>query len=1010
MRESQRWIRAAAALGVACGLVGTGAPALATPRAPTTPLITAAASSSTSLAGTVVTISGTATGIKARTGLTLLSLRSGHWRTLAHAHVAASGHYSLQFSTPRAAGRLSLRVVGTEADKNVTARSSVVHVQVVHRGFAVHSAASHDVPANQPILVAGTVTPATTGHVTLERQLNGRWTALASAPLLHSSFNLATQQPPGQYLLRVSKAMTNTLASGSSAPFSVTVDQPTFSAPTPPGPVSVQTGALPRGSIRAHYSATLTAAGGVPPYNWAITAGALPPGLALSADGSISGTPTRVGSARLDLTATDAQGHFAVRTLSVAVANPGGALQVWGSNFFGALGDGIGTADQLPHQVQGLGHVTQVAQYSGTRYALTATGSVLAWGQGGSGQLGNGSAVDSATPVQVTGLTSGVLSLAAGPSNGYALKADGTVWAWGTGSDGQLGNGSHANSLVPVEVPHLSSVVAIAGEGLAALALRSDGTVWTWGVQWRSDDGDGRISTGPHSLVPVRVAGLSSARVTAIAGGDGTGYALMANHSVRAWGAGWNGELGNGDPATTTVAAIPVTGLTSNVAAMTAGIENGYALKTDGTVWSWGLALDGELGDGDVGKLMSAVPVQVVGLDAAVAISAGGRSAYARLTDGTVRGWGNNGQGQMGNGTSSTDDARTNAFAPVVVSLSNVESLAGDAVAASADGSVWQWGSDVFAERDRARPGPVAGLTDVTAVGVGYDGGVAAKTDGTVWTWGENLFGPRGSAAHDHFDKATPVPGLTDVINVAATSQDYFAMKADGTLWGWGDNYSSELGVAGFNPPAPVKIPGLTDVVAVAGSVALKADGTLWTLGATSVQVAGLPQITSIAAGTATVFATAADGTVWAWGRNTYGQLGDGSTIDSPAPEKVPALTGVTSIASGDSSSYGVRDGKVLAWGDNFEGELGQGTASVSWSAVPVVVPGVNDAVAVAAGGFAGYALLGSGAVMGWGLGGAGALGTNPFQLTAAATLVPGLTGVTTLNAQNQDIAALQTP
>jgi hypothetical protein len=310
----------------------------------------------------------------------------------------------------------------------------------------------------------------------------------------------------------------------------------------------------------------------------------------------------------------------------------------WGYNENGQLGNGGENDSSVPVQVSGLTGVTAISGGSSAGYALKSDGTVWAWGYNGDGELGDGTTAGSAVPVQVSGLT-GVTAISGGSSAGYALKSDGTVWAWGDNSDGELGDGTTANSTVPVQVKGLTGVTAISGGGrggccnYAAYALKSDGTVWAWGDNEDGELGDG---TTASSTVPVQVKGLTG--VTAVSGGgsgatvngDSAGYARKSDGTVWAWGYNGDGELGDGTTAGSTVP-VQVKGLTG-VTAISGGDCVGYALKSDGTVWSWGGNWYGQLGDGTAGTEQapdSTVPVRVSGLTGVTATSGGGSAGYA---------------------------------------------------------------------------------------------------------------------------------------------------------------------------------------------------------------------------------------------------------------------------------------------------------------------------------------------------------------------------------------------
>jgi len=322
----------------------------------------------------------------------------------------------------------------------------------------------------------------------------------------------------------------------------------------------------------------------------------------------------------------------------------------WGRNDDGELGDGTTTSRWQFGDVRAGNDVVQVAAGYDHALAVRSGGSVWAWGFNGLGELGDGTTTSRSTPVQVAGLT-GITQVAAGEGFSLALRSDGTVWGWGFNQNGQLGRGMVTDhEVTPARVAVLNGVTKIAAGRDFALALRSDGIVFAWGHGQLGQLGNGGTADSPR---PVKIAGLS--RVTGIAAGAEASLAtendgVSAVTSVWAWGANQYGELGDG---TLTGHGIPerVTGLPVYIAGISAGAGFAAVLGTDGSVWDWGANVIGELGVAP-GSSPVTRPVNAVAAGSGITqLSAGGGHMLALKSDGTVLSWGYNKHGQLGRST-----------------------------------------------------------------------------------------------------------------------------------------------------------------------------------------------------------------------------------------------------------------------------------------------------------------------------------------------------------------------
>ncbi|WP_158623492.1 MopE-related protein [Corallococcus sp. CA053C] len=340
--------------------------------------------------------------------------------------------------------------------------------------------------------------------------------------------------------------------------------------------------------------------------------------------------------------------------------------------------------------------------------AVKQDGTVWAWGRNSEGQLGDGMQTNGSTPVQAQGLT-GVAAVLAGGRHTLAVKQDGTVWAWGRNSEGQLGDGTMTSRSTPVQVPGVTGVAALVAGVFHTLALKQDGTVWAWGWNNEGQLGDG---TTTNRLTPVRVPGVTG--VTAIVAGDNRTLALKQDGTVWAWGCNTEGQLGDGTR-TNRLTPVQVPGVTG-VAALVAGDFHTLALKQDGTVWAWGRNSEGQLGDGTTTSRLTPVQVPgVTGVTGVAAFFAGGYHTLALKQDGTVWAWGRNSEGQLGDGTTT----------------------------------------------NRSTPVQVTGVTGVAALVAGDFHTLALKQDGTVWAWGWNNVGQLGDGTITDRPTQVQVQGLS---------------------------------------------------------------------------------------------------------------------------------------------------------------------------------------------------------------------------------------------------------
>ncbi|MCZ4497445.1 MAG: hypothetical protein JWM25_2030, partial [Thermoleophilia bacterium] len=551
-----------------------------------------------------------------------------------------------------------------------------------------------------------------------------------------------------------------------------------------------------------------------------------------------------------------------------------------------------------------------------------------------------------ATPAPYSGTEQGYRHIATGDRFTLVLRSDGTVWGAGRNNLGQLGDGTASDRTTPVQVTTapatpLTDIVAIAAGMDHGIALRADGTVWAWGQNNEGQLGDGSITPRSRAVQSTYTGGAPLTDMLQVAGGDDQSYVLRADGTIWAFGNNGAGQLGDNSGLRQTRAVqsrYADNSFLTNIIQVAASGANATVLRSDGTVWSWGIGLGGRNGDNTANQRNRAVQSLYSGgapLTDIVSVARGDMTGMVIRADGTVWTWGSNPRAQLADNTIVD---RTGAIQMTKVggtAITDAIQVAGGylhSMVLCADGTVWAAGfndegnlGDGTSGTDRMRLVQMTKsggttLDRVVAITGGAYHSAMLRADGTVWTAGMNEYGSLGTGAALPAAKETRAvlslfPRGTGYVQVSKGVGHAVALRADGTAWAWGTNADGELG-----------------------------DGTTTSRGkpvqVTTGVATPLTDIVQVAAGGEHAVAVRADGTVWAWGDNAAGQLGDGTTTDRVRAVQVTrtgaiAVIGATKVTAGAlHTTIVLVDGSVLATGANPDGQLGDGTTTAALRAV----------------------------------------------------------------------------
>ena len=558
-----------------------------------------------------------------------------------------------------------------------------------------------------------------------------------------------------------------------------------------------------------------------------------------------------------------------------------GTLWAWGANSFGSLGDNSPSPRSSPVQV---GTGTDWKQVSAgwyrTSYGIKSDGSLWSWGYNNAGQLGDLTITDKSSPVQVLPTTkTNWVMVTAGYQWANAIDSSGSLWSWGLNSSGFLGDGTLISKSSPIQVGSLTNWAKVTAGQFHVLAVKTDGTLWGWGINGSGQIGD--FSTTNRSS-PVQVT-TTSDWANVVGGGSHT-IGVKTDGSMWAWGRGTLGQLGLALREDIPILTMPYGFRYKD---FSAGGSHAMAIKNDGTLWGWGVNSNGQLGIGNLTGKDS--PVQIGALTTWKSVRCGHTHSLALVENGTLYATGVNTYGALGDLTVTRRSSPVQVLPTTKTNWVDMDAGLNFSMGLDSSGSLWTWGFNGNGElglgntTTRSSPVQVGTLTNWSKISAANGGWYAIKTDGTLWSCGFGAWGALGDGTATGKSSPVQIGSATDWQKVSGGN--YFGMAirgagGTGSLWSWGRNSEGQLGLSDTTDrSSPVQVGTLTNWKEVIGAH----------------DTGGAAQGRS--------FAIKTDGTLWGWGYNAQGQLGDGTTTGKSSPVQIGALTTWVSASGGNGFS-----------------------------------------------------------------------------------------------------------
>jgi alpha-tubulin suppressor-like RCC1 family protein len=577
----------------------------------------------------------------------------------------------------------------------------------------------------------------------------------------------------------------------------------------------------------------------------------------------------------------------------------------------------------------------------------------------------------------------------AGYAHTIALASDGTLWAWGWNAFDQLGLGDTNNRLLPNPVGTDTDWDRIACGDLHNLALKNNRTLWSWG-----SNGTGQLGMGDteyNNPEPLLVGTEND--WAEIAGGSNFSFAIKTDGTLWSCGANDFGQLGLGDTELRTTLNLIVTETDWSI--VKAGERHTIALKIDSTIWSWGNNWFGELGLGDNGEETERKTPTQVGTDSNWGtVGRGGYHSLAIKTNGTIWSWGTCGYGQLGLG----DSIGRNTPSQIGTD-SNWSLVTGGemhTIALKTNDTIWGWGFNGFGQlglgdnANRNTPSQTGTETDWSTIATGGNHTIALKTDGIIWLWGWNEYGQLGLG--DTVNRNIPTPFGSPVTPSSLIAKDISLSQID---LSWADLSYNEVG---FKIECKVGSTGTWEQIATIESnyyshisatgftlntiyyYRVRAYNTLGNSGYSNIVSLAFGEWSTAVGGSNHTIALKTNGTLWSWGMNYSGQLGLGISTDRTTPSQIGTGSDWFTITAGNHSLAIKTNRTLWSWGHNSAGQLGLGftTGAPNYGVfTPTQIGSDTDWFMVKAGEYHTLALKDNGALWSWGRNDVGQLGNG---------------------------------